>query len=89
MDILDAEILEGFGIVPKYIRKMKYMYIIKAESGLYIIRKTDSSADRIIFCHSIKNMLKRKGLRNFDSFECSRDGCPFFEWEGANYIMTR
>lgn len=33
MDILDLRVLEGFDIVPKYIRKMKYMYIVRRKKG--------------------------------------------------------
>ncbi|MCC8013883.1 MAG: hypothetical protein LIO87_01700 [Eubacterium sp.] len=88
MEVLDERVLAGFGIEPKYIRKVKYMYIVKCSRGSFVIRKADADSKRIMFVSDIKNGLKRKGFRRFFDFEAAVDGKPYFELEGANYIMT-
>ncbi|MCD8090847.1 MAG: hypothetical protein LUD81_09585 [Clostridiales bacterium] len=88
MDILDARVPEGFNIVPKYIRKQKYMYIVHTDKGTYVIRKTDVSEERIVFCDNIKTMMRRKGYRLFDNFEISVTGEPYFRLDDTYYIMT-
>lgn len=88
MDILDERVFEGFGIKPRYIRKLKYMYIIRTDKGVFVIRKTDADKERILFCDDIKNGLRRKGYRYFDMFERAVDGEPYFQLDGTNYIMT-
>ncbi len=88
MDILDERIPEGFNIKPKYIKKIKYMYIVKSERGSFIIRRVSADKDRIMFCDCIKERIRRKGFRRIEMFERSAQGLPYFELEGANYIMT-
>lgn len=89
MEVLDERVLAGFGIEPKYIRKVKYMYIVKCEHASFVIRKAEAAAERIEFCNDVKNRMKRKGFRRFFDFENSTEGKPYFELDGINYVMSR
>ncbi len=87
MDILDERIPEGFNIKPKYIKKIKYMYIVKSDRGSFIIRRVSADKERIEFCDCIKERIRRKGFRRIEMFERSINGKPYFELEGENYVM--
>ena len=89
MDLLSAQVLQGFGIVAKKIRKEKSSFVLTTESGSLTVKKSLDSCAKVTFAHDIKEYLAANGFINTDRFRTALSGKPYVEYEGDIYVCTK
>ena len=88
MDLLSAQVLQGFGITAKKIRKEKSSFLITSDIGNFTVKKSLDSCAKITFAHDIKEHLAAKGFADTDRFRVSSGGKPYVEHDGNLYVCT-
>ncbi|MCL2699623.1 MAG: hypothetical protein FWE68_04870, partial [Defluviitaleaceae bacterium] len=88
MEVLSAQVLNGFRVRAKRVVKEKSYYICATGDGHRVIRKSLDNRAHIIFQHALKEQLHDRGFSDTDRYFPAADGSPFFEHEGNVYVMT-
>lgn len=88
MDDFTASLIREFNFKPKYIKKLKYMYICYTDRGTKLIKPISNSIESIHFIHKIKQHLKEQGFNNIDFYYTSKEGLPYVINENITYVMT-
>lgn len=88
MEDLNINVLKGFKIKARSIKKEKSSYIIQSDSGTKIIQKTFVGPKSLLFQNEIKKHLYENGFKNTDIYYFSAQEKPFFELNNEYYVMT-
>lgn len=88
MDDFISTLAKRFSFKPKYIRKLKYMYICSTDKGTKIIKPANFPLDKIMFVHNIKEHLRGKGFTHIDFYYLSTDALPYTMYGNVPYVMT-
>ena len=88
MDLLSAQVLQGFGVAAKKIKKDKSCFVLTTESGNLTIKKSLDSSARVTFAHEIKEHLAANGFPHTDRFRPALSGKPYVEHDGDIYVCT-
>lgn len=88
MDEFTSTLVKKFNFKPKYVRKLKYMYICSTDKGAKIIKPVNYNCDKILFVHKIKQHLKDQGFNQIDFYHISDEGMPYVINENIMYVMT-
>lgn len=88
MDDFTASLIQEFNCKPKYIKKLKYMYICYTDKGTKLIKPISNSIENIQFIHKIKQHLKEQDFNNIDFYYTSKNGLPYVINQDITYVMT-
>ncbi len=88
MEDLSIQVLNGYGVKAKNIRKNKLTYICNTDKGTRAIKSTILDHNKINFIHTIKEHLHEKGFDSTDRFYKSTASKPYFTFGGKTYVMT-
>lgn len=88
MDDFISSIVEEFNCKPKYIKKLKYMYICYTDKGTRLVKPISNSIENINFIHKIKTHLKEQNFNNIDFYYITNKGLPYVVNDDINYVMT-
>lgn len=88
MDEFTASLIKQFNCKPKYIKKLKYMYICFTDKGNMLIKPVSNSIENIIFINNVKLHLKQNGFKNIDFYYSANNGLPYVINENITYVMT-
>jgi CotS family spore coat protein len=83
-----AAVLKNFGLKPGKLKKEKAYFIYELPEGINKIYKTNATAERILFEHSVKEHLFNAGFPWVDRYTLSATGQPFVPSADGNYVMT-
>ena len=89
MELLSAQVLQGFGVAAKKIKKDKSSFVLTTESGSLTIKKSLDSSAKVSFAHEIKEHLAANGFVYTDRFLPALNGKPYVEYEGDIYVCTQ
>lgn len=88
MQSLDREISEIYNLDIKNTIIYRDSYIVDTSKGRKVIKKIPFSGDRLFFVHSAKEHLVNNGFTCLDSYLCTIDGRPYFNFENGCYVMV-
>ena len=88
VDSLNIQVLRGFGLKPKSVRKEKSYFVCSTDKGLKTIRRTNLSHENILFQHELKERLFSGGFAETDRFGLSVHCLPYFDFEDEVYTIT-
>lgn len=88
MDDFTSGLIKDFNFKPKYIKKLKYMYICYTDKGTKLIKPINNSFENIMFIHKIKQHLKNQGFNRVDFYNLSKEGLPYVVNQDITYVMT-
>lgn len=88
MELLSAQVLQGFGVVAKKIKKDKSCFVLTTETGSLTVKKSLDSCAKVTFAHEIKERLAANGFTSTDRFRLALSGKPYVEHEGSVYVCT-
>lgn len=89
VDILSAQVLQGFGVAAKKIKKDKSSFVLTTELGSLTIKKSLDSTAKVTFAHEIKEHLAANGFTHTDRFKVALSGRPYVENDGGVYVCTK
>lgn len=89
---MQHEIVEGisknYSLEIKSINLFRGIYIINTSEGKKMIKNPNFSTGRILFIHGVKEHLYRNGFKNLDRYICSKEGLPYFSFNGNKYTIS-
>lgn len=88
LDEIINNIVEAFNLKAKTISKSKYMYICKTDKGVKVLKPVNISAEKIEFCHKVKESLYKSGFVNLDRFQLSVLEKPYHIYGNTPYVLT-
>lgn len=88
MEELNKQIPAGFNIKPKSIIKSRLSYICRTDKGMRLIQKTQTSEEKLLFTHALKQHIEKSGFFVADKFYISNQNTPYYVFENETYIMT-
>ncbi len=88
MDDFTSSLIQKFNFRPKYIKKLKYMYICYTDKGIKLIKPVSNSIENIEFIHKVKQHLKAQNFNNIDFYYTTKEGLPYVLNEDITYVMT-
>ncbi len=80
-------VLQGFGLKAHRITKEKSYFICSTSQGALKLQKSFDTPEGILFQHSIKEHLQRKGFPVADRFLLSVDGLPYVLYDQSVYTL--
>ena len=89
MELLSAQVLQGFGVVAKKIKKDKSCFVLTTDSGSLTIKKSLDNCAKVMFAHEIKEHLAANGFTNTDRYRPAISGKPYVEYEGNVYVCCK
>lgn len=88
MEDFTTNLVKKYNVRPKYIKKLKYMYICTTDRGVRLLRPVNYDISKIVFVHNIKTHLLQKGFDKMDFYYISEDGLPYVLNGNTPYVMT-
>lgn len=88
MDDFIANLVRKYDFKPKYVKKLKYMYICTTDKGIKLLKPVNHDISKILFIHDIKKHLIQKGFDKIDFYYVSSENMPYVSSGDSNYVMT-
>lgn len=88
MEDFTYEIVKDFNFTPKFIKKLKYMYVCQTECGIKLLKPVNISATNINFIYKLKEHIKNNEIFNVDFYYLSNQNLPFVSHNEINYVLT-
>lgn len=76
--------LEITGIIPS-----RDIQLLSTASGRYVLKKLDTSIERIHFVHQFKKHIEEKGFPETDMYLETTDGLPYIKNEEETYVLRK
>lgn len=88
MEDFTYKIIKDFNFTPKFIKKLKYMYICETDSGTKLLKPLNIPQSNINFIYKLKEHIKNNEIFNVDFYYLSNQNLPFVEHNEVTYVLT-
>lgn len=88
MATLYNEICKGFGLQLKKTMKTRDLILCETNDGIKALKKCNQSMDSLLFMHSVKEHLVKKGFKNIDRYYSTIYNTPYYEFENEVYTLS-